>query len=612
MLRLEAGDEEETMERATVDTKKAVEAATVAEAFAVTVGANPDRVALRTRGGEREITWGEYGEQVDRFALGLRDLGLAKGDTIALMFTNRPEFHIADAAAMSLGAAPFSLYQTLTPDQIAYQLNDSGAEIVVTEPAFHEAVQAARAQAPGVRHVIVTDGGAGEGEIDFEAMLATEGDPAAIERERAAVEHDDLLTLIYTSGTTGPPKGVQLTHHSMMFAVQAFQDVIDFPEGARVVSYLPMAHIAERATGHYIPMVLGHTVTCCPNPREVIGYLPEVRPSWFFAVPRIWEKLKAGLEAMIESEQDEERKAALKWALDVGHRRVRAEQDGEDVPPELAQAHAKADELVLSKLRATLGLDQLEAVYVGAAPTPITVLEFFHAIGVPVAELWGLSESTGSGALNLPGKIKLGTVGQCTPGMEMRLAADGEVLIRGPQVMKGYRNMPDKTAETIDSDGWLHTGDIGEIDEDGYLKIVDRKKELIITAGGKNISPANIEAKLKAHPLIGTACVIGDDKPFLSALIVLDADVAPAWAAQQGIDDTSLEALAQDERVRAAVEQGVGEVNEQLSNVERVKKFTILGTDWLPGGDELTPTMKLKRKPVAQKYAAEIEAMYAR
>jgi long-subunit acyl-CoA synthetase (AMP-forming) len=267
---------------------------------------------------------------------------------------------------------------------------------------------------------------------------------------------------------------------------------------------------------------------------------------------------------------------------------------------------------VLSKLREQLGLDQLEAVYVGAAPTPLAVLEFFHAIGVPVAELWGLSESTGSGALNLPGKIKLGTVGQVTPGMEMQLAEDGEVLIRGPQIMKGYRNMPDKTQEAIDADGWLHTGDIGEIDADGYLKIVDRKKELIITAGGKNISPANLEAKLKAHPLIGTACVIGDDKPFLSALIVLDADVAPAWAAQQGIEDTSLEALAANDEVRAEVQRGVDDVNSQVSNVEGVKKFTILGTDWLPGGDELTPTMKLKRKPIAQRYAPQIDAMYTK
>jgi long-subunit acyl-CoA synthetase (AMP-forming) len=344
----------------------------------------------------------------------------------------------------------------------------------------------------------------------------------------------------------------------------------------------------------------------------VIGYLPEVRPTWFFAVPRIWEKLKAGLEAMVASEQDAERKKGMEWALGVGHKKVRAEQSGQPVSDELAAEHEKADELVLSKIRTQLGLDQLEAVYVGAAPTPLPVLEFFHAIGVPVAELWGLSESTGSGAVNLPDAIKLGTVGQVTPGMELRLADDGEILIRGPQIMKGYRNQPEKTAETIDSDGWLHTGDIGEVDDDGYLKIVDRKKELIITAGGKNISPANLEAKLKAHPLIGTACVIGDQRPYLTALVVLDPDVAPAWAAGEGIEETSLEALAASERLRAEIQKAVDEMNSQVSNVEGVKKFTVLGQDWLPGAEELTPTMKLKRKPIAEKYASQIEEMYSR
>ncbi len=593
-------------------TKAGLQAATVAAAFDLTVAAVPSRVALRTRGGEIEITWGEYGEQVDRVALGLRALGLERGQTFALMLANRPEFHVADSAALSLGATPFSLYQTLTPEQIAYQLTDSGAEIVVTEPAFLEGVLAARKDAPQVRHVVLVDGSGEEGTIPFSDLLASEGDREEIASARAEVAPEDLLTLIYTSGTTGPPKGVQLTHDNMISAVRTFDDVIDFPDGARVVSYLPMAHIAERAVGHYLPLVLGHTVTCCSNPREVMAYLPEVRPTWFFAVPRIWEKLKAGVEAKIASEQDEQKKTALRWALDVGHRKVAAEQAGEPVPDDLAGEHRKAEETVLSKLRVQLGLDQLEAVYVGAAPTPMPVLEFFHAIGVPVAELWGLSESTGSGAVNLPGKIRIGTVGQVTPGMELKLAGDGEILIRGPQIMKGYRNMPDKTAESIDGEGWLHTGDIGEVDEDGYLKIVDRKKELIITAGGKNISPSNLEAKLKGHPLVGTACVIGDEKPFLSALIVLDPDVAPAWAAQQGIEDASLAALADDERVRGEVQKAVDELNGQVSKVEGVKKFTILGEDWLPGGDELTPTMKLKRKPVAQKYAPQIEAMYSR
>jgi long-subunit acyl-CoA synthetase (AMP-forming) len=603
------------MERTTLDqaaAKPGLRADTVAGAFGETVRAFPDRVALRTREGEHEITWAEYGQSVDRFAIGLRGLGLKRGQAYALMLTNRPEFHVADTAAMSLGATPFSLYHTLAPDQIAYQLNDSGAEIVVTEPAFLDRVLAARAGSPEVRHVVLVDADGRSGDVvPYEELLGSEGDAAEIEAARGEVEPGDLLTLIYTSGTTGPPKGVQLTHDNMMSAVKTFDEVIDFPEGARVVSYLPMAHIAERAVGHYLPIVLGHTVTCCPNPREVVGYLPEVRPTWFFAVPRIWEKLKAGIEATVASEPDAERKQALEWALDVGHRKIRAEQSGGEVPPDLEEEHRKADELVLSKLREKLGLNRLEAVYVGAAPTPLPVLEFFHAIGVPVAELWGLSESTGSGAVNLPAKIKLGTVGQVTPGMELKLAEDGEILIRGPQIMPGYRNLPDKTAEAIDEDGWLHTGDIGELDDEGYLKIIDRKKELIITAGGKNISPANLEAKLKAQPLIGTACVIGDRRPCLTALVVLDPDVAPAWATRQGIEDTSLEALAQNEKVRDEVQQAVDRLNREVSQVEGIKKFTLLGEDWLPGGDELTPTMKLKRKPVAEKYAGQIEAMYS-
>jgi long-subunit acyl-CoA synthetase (AMP-forming) len=405
---------------------------------------------------------------------------------------------------------------------------------------------------------------------------------------------------------------VQITHGNIMSAMHALEEAIDFPEGSRVVSYLPMAHIAERATGHYLPIVLGHTVTCCPNPREVMAYLPEVRPTWFFAVPRIWEKLKAGMEASIEAEQDQERKQAVLWALDVAHRKVRIEHERKEVPADLAEEHRKADELVLSKIRHQLGLDEAEILYVGAAPTPLPVLEFFHALGIPVAELWGLSESCGCGTVNLPGKIRLGTVGQVTPGMELKIADDGEVLLRGPQIMTGYRNMPDQTAEAIDAEGWLHTGDIGELDDDGYLRIVDRKKELIITAGGKNISPANLEAKLKAHPLVGTAAVIGDGRPFLSALIVLDPDIAPAWAAQQGIENASLDALASDERVVAEVQNAVDAVNAQVSNVEGIKKFTVLHEDWLPGGDELTPTMKLKRKPICAKYASEIEAMYQR
>jgi long-chain acyl-CoA synthetase len=565
-------------------------AATVAEAFQATAAAHPERTALRTKGDELSITWQELADKVRATAAGLAGLGLKHGDTMAIMLTNRPEFHWFDAAALHLGATPFSLYNTYTTEQIQYQVGDAGARILVTETAFEDRVRGL----DGVEHLIVVDedgGGveqhAAEG-FDFDAAWR-------------AVEPDDLLTLIYTSGTTGPPKGVQLTHANLVAGIRGFDQVIRFPDEGRVVSWLPMAHIAERACSHYLPMFVGFSTTCCPDPRQVVAYLPEVRPSWFFAVPRIWEKLKAAIEAGIEAEEDAAKKQATQWALDVGLRKVRAEQAGEPLDEKLAQEHAQADELVLSKIRARLGLDEVESVNVGAAPTPREVIEFFHAIGIPLAELWGMSETTGYGTCNPPDRVKIGTVGPASPGADIRLADDGEVLVRGPFVMAGYRNDPEKTRETIDEEGWLHTGDIGELDEDGYLKLVDRKKELIISAGGKNMSPANIEAKLKASsPVIGQAIAIGDARPYNVALITLDPDVAPAYEQQHGRD-----------ALLAEVERGVEAANEQLARVEQIKRFKLLEDEWQPGGDELTPTMKLKRKPIHEKYAREIEDLYA-
>jgi long-chain acyl-CoA synthetase len=395
-------------------------------------------------------------------------------------------------------------------------------------------------------------------------------------------------------------------------ALSAIEELIDFPREGRVISWLPSAHVAERTAHHYIPIVYGLQVTCCPNARDILAYLPEVRPSWFFAVPRIWEKLKAGLETMAASQPPEQRERTER-ALRDAVEKVRFEQRGEAVPEDLAARVAEADREFFAGLRSMLGLDQVKTINVGAAPTPVEVLEFFHAIGLPLAELWGMSETCGAGAINPPGKVKIGTVGPPTPGVEIKLDSDGEVLVRGDVVMVGYRNLPDQTAEAFTDDGWLRTGDIGTIDEDGYLTLIDRKKELIINAAGKNMSPANIESSLKASsPLIGQACVIGDGRSYNTALLVLDSDFAPAWAAQHELPDASLEGLARDDRMRAAVQEGVDVANAKLARVEQIKKFTIVEGDWLPGGDELTPTMKLKRKPIDRKYVDAIEAMYAR
>jgi long-chain acyl-CoA synthetase len=597
------------MESSTASRK--VTATTIAEAFRQTVERKPDEVAIRTKGDEFTITWAQLRDRVDALAGGLAGLGLKKGDTVALMFGNRPEFHICDLAVMMVGGTPFSIYNTYTPEQIQFVVSDAGARIIMTEQAYLQQVLAARKDLPDVEHVIVIDGDVPEGCLSLEEVENAAGD-FDVDASVGQISGDDILTLIYTSGTTGPPKGVQLVHSNLISACEGVDSLIEFPDDGRVISWLPSAHVAERNAHHYLPIVYGLQITCCDNPREILQFLPEVRPSWFFAVPRIFEKLKAGLETAVAGMPSEQR-AAAQAGLDAAIEKVRLEQRGEPVPEELAAKVAQADEQLFSGWRAMLGLDQVEALNVGAAPTPVEVLEFMHAIGLPLAELWGMSETCGAGSVNPPDKIKIGTVGPPAPGIEIKLDTDGEVLIRGGVVMKGYRNLPDKTAETFTDDGWLRTGDIGEFDSDGYLKIVDRKKELIINAAGKNMSPANIEATLKtASPLIGQAAVIGDRRPYNTALIVLDADFAPAWAGQNGIEDTSLESLASNDKVREAVAEGVEAANERLARVEQIKKFHIVQGDWLPGGDELTPTMKLKRKPIDQKYAAEIDALYSR
>jgi long-chain acyl-CoA synthetase len=590
-------------------TRQALGAGTIAEAFRITAAERADEIAIRTKQDAFTITWGELRERVDALAGGLAKLGVGRRDSVALMLSNRPEFHLSDLAAMMLGATPFSIYNTYTAEQIRYVVADAGAKVLICEEQYMPQIREARRSLPDLEYVIVVDGEAPLGTLTLSEVEGSNPD-FDVEAAVSQIKSDDVLTLIYTSGTTGPPKGVQLIHRNLLATAEGIIDLIDFPRDGRVISWLPAAHVAERNAHHYLPILFGLQITCCDDPREVLSYLPEVRPSWFFAVPRIWEKLKAGLETMVAG-QPEERRAELTAALDAGVRKVRLEQAGEPVPAELTEQVAKADAEIFSGLRTMLGLDQVEAINVGAAPTPVEVLEFFHAIGLPLAELWGMSETCGAGSVNPPQKIKIGTVGPPAAGIEIKLDTDGEVLVKSDVVMIGYRNLPEKTREAFTDDGWLRTGDIGSFDEDGYLTIVDRKKELIISAAGKNMSPANIEATIKSSsPLIGQACCIGDRRAYNTALIVLDADFAPAWATNQGIEEGSLAELADDERVREAVQQALDGANEKLAKVEQIKKFTIVKGDWLPGGDELTPTMKLKRKPIAAKYAPEIDGMY--
>ncbi len=569
-------------------------------AFQITAEEWADSPALRLKDSDYEASFAEYAEAVRRRAAGFAKLGVSRGDTVGFMLVNRPAFHLSDCAAMHLGATCFSVYNTSSPEQVEYVVRDAGNRVIVTEQAFLDTVLAARDQIDDLEHVVVIDGNAPEGTISI-SELEEMGDPDFdFEASWRAVEPEDVLCLIYTSGTTGPPKGVQLTHANMVAVWRACDAVQATKPGGRMISFLPSAHIADRWAGIYAQMFYGNCVFCCPDPRQMVAYSIEVKPTVWGGVPRIWEKLKAAIEIGIAAEADEAKREATEAAIELGRRRARALMDGGG-PAELEAEWKRADEQVLSRIRAMLGLDEVESFVVGAAPTPPEVLEFFLALGIEIRETWGMSETTAITTLNPPGRVRVGTVGPPIPNTEVKLAEDGEVMVRGPQVMKGYRNLPEKTAEAFSDDGWLLTGDIGEFDEQGYLRIVDRKKELIINAAGKNMSPANIEAKLKAaSTLIAQAVAIGDNRPYNVALIALD----PESLAARG-------AAPDDPAVAKEIAEAVEAANVRLARVEQIKRYKLLSGEWLPGGEELTPTMKLKRRPIERKYEAEIEALYS-
>jgi len=585
-------------------------AKTLCEAFQRTVAAAPAASALRSSDGAVQLTWRQYADRVRTIAAGLAALGVRHGDTVGLMLTNRPEFHLVDTAALHLGAAPFSIYNTLAPEQISYLFSNAGNKVVVCELQFLEQIRKAQ---PGtsVEHIVCVDG-AGDEVITLADLEANPAPGFDFEASWRAVGPDDLLTIIYTSGTTGPPKGVELTHANMLAELDATTGIVPSGHGDIVISYLPDAHVANRWGAHYQSMFTGIEIVTLADLKQMITVLPKIRPTFFGAVPQVWYKLKAGIEAQLAAERSPVKKKLAAWALDVGRRKVKLDAQHARVPLALTVQHRVADALVLGKVRAALGLDRVRIAASGAAAIDPGALEFVLALGIPCCELWGMSELSCAATMNPPDAIRIGTVGTAVKGVDLSLAEDGELLVRGPLVMKGYRNDPERTAETVDADGWLHTGDIATIDDDGYVRIVDRKKELIINAAGKNMSPANIEGAIKvACPLAGSAVAIGDDRPYVVALITLDPDVAAAFAVAHGIADTSPATLAVDPAIRAAVDAGIKAANERLSRVEQIKKFTILPYFWEPGGDEVTPTMKLKRRPISAKYAADIEALYA-
>lgn len=602
-----------------------IEGQTLNELFMDVAARNGPKPALVAKDGDRwrTTTWAGYRDRATEAAMGLRSLGVDHRDFVAIMAGNRPEHVIADVGAMLAGATPVSVYNTLAPDQVGYVAGNCGAKVAILEHGeYLEKWQSVRDELPELEHIVVIDDegvadeGAVAGVLSWRDLLergahALETDPGEFDAAWKAVDPADVATIIYTSGTTGPPKGVQLTHHNVMFQLSALNELVAVPDGLRNVSYLPLAHIAERMTTHYRAIQNAGTVYFAPEVTAVAETLLEARPHFFMAVPRVWEKFHAALMAGIEGEEnDARRKLALK-AIEVGKEVVRARQRGEEPGLVLKAQHALFDRLVYSKIRERVGLDECMYQVAGAAPINHDLLLFFAGIGLEILEVYGMTESTAVISGNRPGEIKIGTVGPPLPGTEVKIAEDGEVLARGPHVTPGYLGREEATQRAIDDEGWLHTGDLGELDEDGYLSIIGRKKELIVTSSGKNLSPNNIEETIKQKsPIIGQICAIGDDRNFISALIVLDEEAAPAWAESHGIQAGSLAELAQHPDVEAEIQRAVDAGNAELARIEQVKKFEILESEWTAESEELTPTLKLKRNVIHSKYSDVIDSMY--
>jgi long-chain acyl-CoA synthetase len=599
-------------ERSAIETE--IDGSTLLTAYAQTVEEHPDVVAHQwLDGGQwRTLTYRQVHDRVRDAALGLAAIGLRPGDFAAVWSGNRSEATISDYAVMHAGGVPVFIYPTVSAEQAAYIAGHCEATVAIVERQYLDKLESVRDQLPKLRQIVVIDpegdpgigdglgigngsgadngrGSGVAGVIGWSRLLdlgraEAEVSPGLFEENWRHVTPDDLATLIYTSGTTGTPKAAMLTHRNVRYTQAASLRFlpIEARSGAdgvgMLVSFLPMAHVTGRSTDHWSSLAHPVTLSYCPDSKQIFAIAAQVRPTTLIAVPRIWEKLYAGLRPAVPDPSPEA---------------VRA------LPDEV-----KASVLTL------VGLDRCVFAASGAAPIDPGIIEFFQALGLPITEGWGMSELCNAATSAAPGDSRNGAVGRAYPGVEVRIADDGEVLVRGPLVMGGYYHDKERTAEAVDADGWMHTGDIGELDAEGFLKITDRKKDLLITSGGTNISPALVEYELQRHPLIGQACAIGDRRKYVAALLVLDPDVAPAWARDHGVEFSSPAELAADPRVLAEIERGVADANSHLARPEQVRRYAVLADEWTALTGELTPSLKRRRPVITEKYAKEIAGLY--
>ncbi|RYE81295.1 MAG: long-chain fatty acid--CoA ligase [Myxococcales bacterium] len=574
----------------------------------------PDAPAyhVRDRGGWRATSWRTYADEVRQAGRALLALGVEPGQTTCILGYNRPEWVIMALATMSVGAAPAGIYTTCSHHEVQYIVAHAGSPVVLVENLEQwEKIAAERERLPDLRHVVLMRGAPAVDDplvLSWEAFLAR-GAGASDEAFFArldALEPGGLATLIYTSGTTGPPKAVMLSHRNIAWTSLVARDLVDARPSDRMLSYLPLSHIAEQMFTVYGAVSSGYSIYYAESLARLADNLKEVEPTVFFGVPRVWEKFHAGVAQKLGQARGAKAKL-LAWARQVGFAVSTLRGAGGQPTGALGVQYRLARKLLFTKLHQAIGLGQTRVCVSGAAPIAPEVLAFFCSLDLPIHEVYGQSEDTGPTSFNRPTRMRLGTVGPAIPGVDVTIARDGEVLVRGPNVFLGYFKDEAATAEAL-VDGWLHSGDLGELDRDGFLSITGRKKEIIITAGGKNISPKNIENALKVHPLVSEAVVIGDRRKFLTVLLALDPEAAASWAAGRGVE---ADAVAEHPELRAELQALVDGVNDTLARVETIKKFKVLPRAFSIERGELTPTLKVKRKNVNQNFSSEIEAMYA-
>jgi long-subunit acyl-CoA synthetase (AMP-forming) len=585
---------------------------TVLEILDATARDHADRPAMgRKRGAEWEkTTWRQYRDAVRQAARALVATGVAPGQGVVILSFNRPEWFIANLAAMAVGARPAGIYTNSTPEQCRYITEHAEAAVAVVENrASLERLQGAGGRPTGLEAIVLMDGPATEPGVLTWAEFLARGDAshgAEVDRRTAAARPGDVATLIYTSGTTGTPKGVMLTQGNLAFIAVKAQEILPVGAADRLISYLPLSHIAEQVVSHLLSIATGACVYFAESLEKLPENLREVRPHLFLGVPRVWEKIQAGIQAAGAQASPLRRRIAA-WARGVGLAGGYADQEGRGRP----WSYGLADRLVFSKVRERLGLDAARLLVVSAAPIAKETLDFFQSLALPIMEIYGMSECTGPTTLSLPSRYRLGRAGVAIPGTELKVAEDGEILMRGPHVFKGYYKNEEATRETLDAEGWVHSGDVGEIDADGFVRVTDRKKELLITSGGKNIAPQHLEGKLKQIAAVSQAVAVGDRRPYVVALLTLDPARVAGEAEKAGSPARTPEEAARCPVFKAWVERQVEEVNKGLARYETIKKVALLPRELTVEAGELTPTLKLKRRTIHERHKDAIDALYA-